>query len=50
MRAMVLTRPGPADGAGPLEPEERDDPRPGAGELLLAVEACAVCRTDLQLV
>jgi propanol-preferring alcohol dehydrogenase len=49
MRAMVLTRPGPADGAGPLEPEERDDPRPGAGELLLAVEACAVCRTDLQI-
>ncbi|HET6689936.1 MAG TPA: zinc-dependent alcohol dehydrogenase family protein [Miltoncostaeaceae bacterium] len=49
MRAMVLTRPGPADGAGPLVLEERDDPVPGDGELLLAVEACAVCRTDLQL-
>jgi propanol-preferring alcohol dehydrogenase len=26
------------------------DPRPGPGELLLRVGACAVCRTDLQLV
>lgn len=50
MRAMVLRRPGPADGSGPLAAEERRDPEPGPGELLLAVEACAVCRTDLQLV
>ena len=45
----MLSRPGAADGAGPLALEERDDPRPGPGELLLAVEACVVCRTDLQL-
>ncbi len=28
---------------------ERDEPAPGPGELSLRVEACAVCRTDLQL-
>jgi alcohol dehydrogenase, propanol-preferring len=48
MRAMILRRPGPA-AAGPLEADERPDPRPGEGELLLEVSACAVCRTDLQL-
>jgi alcohol dehydrogenase, propanol-preferring len=46
---MVLRRPGPADGAGPLREEDRPEPRPGPGELVLRVEACAVCRTDLQL-
>lgn len=50
MRAMALRAPGPADGEGPLVAEERPDPEPGPGELLVAVEACAVCRTDLQLV
>lgn len=45
---MVLRAPAPA-ASGPLEPVERRDPRPGAGELLLEVGACAVCRTDLQL-
>ena len=44
MKAMVLERPG-----GPLTLTERDDPRPGAGQLLLRVRACAVCRTDLHL-
>ena len=34
----------------PLALEERDIPRPGAGELLLRVRACAVCRTDLHVV
>jgi alcohol dehydrogenase, propanol-preferring len=46
----VLRRPGPARPHGPLELEERDGLRPGRGEVLLAVSACAVCRTDLQLV
>jgi len=30
--------------------EERPDPVPGPGELLLEVEACGVCRTDLHIV
>jgi propanol-preferring alcohol dehydrogenase len=46
---MVLRGPGPADGTGPLELDDRPDPRPGEGELVLEVGACAVCRTDLQL-
>lgn len=46
---MVLRRPGPADGSGPLVHEDRPEPRPGPGELLLRVAACAVCRTDLQI-
>jgi propanol-preferring alcohol dehydrogenase len=45
MRAMVFTAPG-----APLEARELPDPRPGPGELLLRVRACAVCRTDLHLV
>jgi propanol-preferring alcohol dehydrogenase len=44
MLAMVLNRPG-----GPLEPEQRDIPRPGRGQVLLKVRACAVCRTDLHV-
>ena len=49
MRALVLERPGPiAD--DPLELIDRDDPEPAAGELILRVTACAVCRTDLQIV
>jgi propanol-preferring alcohol dehydrogenase len=35
--------------AGPLELVDLPDPVPGPGELLVAVAACAVCRTDLQL-
>ncbi|WP_246496390.1 zinc-binding alcohol dehydrogenase family protein [Miltoncostaea marina] len=46
---MLLARPGPATGEGPLEAVELPEPAPGPGELVLAVEACAVCRTDLQL-
>jgi propanol-preferring alcohol dehydrogenase len=36
----------------PGEPVRRvtmDDPRPGPGELLVAVDACGVCRTDLHV-
>jgi propanol-preferring alcohol dehydrogenase len=49
MRALELRQPGPAT-TGPLELVERPDPEPGGGELLIDVSACAVCRTDLQLV
>jgi propanol-preferring alcohol dehydrogenase len=45
MRAMVLHVPGQR-----LLLEERPDPRPAAGELVIRVEACAVCRTDLHVV
>ncbi len=45
MRAMVLDRPGV-----PLHMEGRPTPRPGAGEILVEVSACAVCRTDLHVV
>ena len=45
MRAMVLHETGQ-----PLVLLERQDPLPGAGEILVRVEACAVCRTDLHVV
>ena len=48
MLAMMLRRPGPAATA-PLEATDLPEPAPGGGEILLAVSACAVCRTDLQL-
>ena len=49
MRALQLR--GPAAAASmPLEFVELADPEPGPDELLLSVVACAVCRTDLQLI
>ncbi len=45
MRAMILDRPGEA-----LRPAELPVPTATAGRLLLRVEACGVCRTDLHLV
>lgn len=45
MRAMVLDRPGAA-----LREAELPIPVPGAGELLVKVLACGVCRTDLHIV
>ncbi len=42
---MVLPSPGRA-----LVLEERPDPLPGPGEVLVTVEACGVCRTDLHIV
>ncbi|MFZ4519744.1 MAG: zinc-dependent alcohol dehydrogenase family protein [Microthrixaceae bacterium] len=48
MRAAVLHGPAPA-AEGPLVLEDRPDPEPAAGEVLVRVAACAVCRTDLQL-
>jgi len=37
-------------GSAPLRLIERPTPVPGAGELLVAVEVCGVCRTDLHVV
>ncbi len=48
MRALVLERPAPA-AAAPLRERELPAPVPAAGEALVRVAACAVCRTDLQL-
>jgi alcohol dehydrogenase, propanol-preferring len=35
--------------AGQLLPKEKPTPEPGPGEVLVAVTACGVCRTDLHL-
>src|SRR5579885_1223930 len=48
VQALSLRRPAPVE-AGPLEVVDLPDPFPGPGELLGAVAAFAVCRTDLQL-
>src|SRR5262245_2193846 len=44
MHAMVLERQ-----RQPLALAELPDPRPGAGQVLVAVSACGVCRTDLHI-
>jgi propanol-preferring alcohol dehydrogenase len=49
MRALELRRPAPIS-TGPLVLTEREAPPPGPGELQVAVQATAVCRTDLQLI
>jgi propanol-preferring alcohol dehydrogenase len=45
MRAMVLERPGSR-----LVLRERPVPTPDAGEILVEIAACGVCRTDLHVV
>ena len=45
MHAMVLDQP-----RTPLVMRERALPSPGAGEILIAMTACGVCRTDLHVV
>jgi propanol-preferring alcohol dehydrogenase len=45
MCAMVLEKP-----RTPLVMRERAPPVPGRGEILLAISACGVCRTDLHVV
>ncbi|MBB3593346.1 propanol-preferring alcohol dehydrogenase [Rhizobium sp. BK529] len=44
MKAMVLEAIGT-----PLRAMDRPDPVPAAGQLMMRVEACAVCRTDLHV-
>jgi len=48
MRAMQLAAPAPAAEA-PLRLVELPLPQPGAGQVLLRVLACGVCRTDLHI-
>jgi len=45
MKAMVLDAPGT-----PLRLTESSTPEPGAGQVLVEVSACGVCRTDLHVV
>jgi len=44
MRAMIFESP-----KMPLRLRDRPAPRPGAGEVLIKVSACGVCRTDLHI-
>ncbi len=46
MHAMVLK----TAAAGRLEPADLARPEPGAGQVLVRVSACGVCRTDLHVV
>ncbi len=48
MTAWRVRRPGPMAG-GPLERVTAEVPHPGPAELLVAVRACGVCRTDLHV-
>ncbi|HMM40324.1 MAG TPA: zinc-dependent alcohol dehydrogenase family protein [Thermomicrobiales bacterium] len=45
MRAMVLREAG-----RPLELAELPDPTPAAGQVLIRIHACGICRTDLHIV
>ncbi|HEY9314072.1 zinc-binding alcohol dehydrogenase family protein [Williamsia sp.] len=48
MRAWRVRNPGPVEGS-PIELVVESRPVPATDELLLAVEACGVCRTDLHV-
>jgi alcohol dehydrogenase, propanol-preferring len=48
MRAWAVERPGPIR-TGPLRLVEKPVPSPGPHQLLVQVNVCAVCRTDLHL-
>ncbi|MFJ4657359.1 zinc-binding alcohol dehydrogenase family protein [Nocardia sp. NPDC088792] len=48
MSAWRVAKPGPIDG-GPIVLEQIGVPEPAAGELLVRVLACGVCRTDLHV-
>src|SRR5437660_1847632 len=45
MRVQLLT-----EAKRPLVAADLPEPRPGPGQLLIGVKACAVCRTDLHVV
>lgn len=49
MKAMVLERTCPVN-ERPLRLVTLPDPEPGPGEILVRVQACAVCRTDLHVI
>lgn len=48
MQAMILERTGPVTpGSRPLRMVQMPRPEPGPGQILLAVEVCGVCHTEL---
>ena len=49
MKAMLLEKCAPAE-EGPLHMTELPDPEPGEREIVVRVEACGVCHTDLHTV
>jgi alcohol dehydrogenase, propanol-preferring len=48
MRAMAVNTPAPIE-TDPLRAVEAERPRPQAGEILVRVRSCGVCRTDLHV-
>ena len=48
MRAMAVHTPAPIE-TNPLQAVEVERPRPQAGELLVRIRMCGVCRTDLHI-
>jgi propanol-preferring alcohol dehydrogenase len=48
MRAMAVHNPAPVE-TNPLRLIDLEKPQPGAGEILVRVRACGVCRTDLHV-
>jgi propanol-preferring alcohol dehydrogenase len=48
MKAMIVQRPGPI-ATHPLAFVDLSDPEPRQGEVLIKVEVCGVCRTDLHV-
>ncbi len=48
MKAAVLTKPAPI-AERPLQIEDIPQPQPSAGQVLLKVRACGICRTDLHI-
>ena len=49
MKACILRLPAPVT-QNPLEYADVEVPKPGAGEVLVRVKKCGVCRTDLHVV
>jgi propanol-preferring alcohol dehydrogenase len=49
MRAAILWKNGPISSL-PLQLQELPDPEPGPGEILVRVQCCAICRTDLHVI
>ncbi|MCG3117126.1 MAG: zinc-dependent alcohol dehydrogenase family protein [Candidatus Manganitrophus sp. SA1] len=49
MKVMIVEKRGPLE-ERPLQSVECPIPSPGAGEVLIRVEVCAICRTDLHVV